>query len=338
VTDQRSGDDESAVEQGLARYLAEQRACPVSVTDLALASAGARRHNVLFTAHSRFGIEPMVATIMPTAELQQLPMTVEAETIRVAAGHGVPVPELIGSCDDPSWVGGPFFLTRRVEGRSVPRQVLRLVDQDPALGPRLARQCGDALARLHRITDDELPVGLPAPESGHSPARSALQRYRELVDELPRPSPAFELGLRWLADHEPPDSGAGLVHGDFRNGNLIVGPDGLRAVLDWEVCHLGAPMSDPGWMLVRMWRFGNDDRPVGGFAEVGPLREGYEAAGGRWDDAALRWWQVAGTLQWGLGLAQQARQFLDRTVPSIVMAASGRRVAEMEYDLLRLIE
>jgi aminoglycoside phosphotransferase (APT) family kinase protein len=58
-----------------------------------------------------------------------------------------------------------------------------------------------------------------------------------------------------------------LVHGDFRNGNLIGGPDGLRAVLDWELAHLGDPLEDLGWLCVRSWRCGAEPR-VGGFGPV----------------------------------------------------------------------
>jgi aminoglycoside phosphotransferase (APT) family kinase protein len=70
-----------------------------------------------------------------------------------------------------------------------------------------------------------------------------------------------------------------LVHGDFRHGNLIIGPDGVRAVLDWELAHLGDPMEDLGWICVNSWRFGEIDKPVGGFGSREELFAGYEAAG-----------------------------------------------------------
>ena len=79
------------------------------------------------------------------------------------------------------------------------------------------------------------------------------------------PRPVFELALRWLRDHDPgPSSEMTLVHGDFRHGNLIIGPDGVRAVLDWELAHFGDPMEDLGWICVNSWRFGEIDKPVGG--------------------------------------------------------------------------
>ena len=73
------------------------------------------------------------------------------------------------------------------------------------------------------------------------------------------------------------------MHGDFRHGNLIIGPDGVRAVLDWELAHLGDPMEDLGWICVNSWRFGEIDKPVGGFGTREELFAGYEAAGRRVD-------------------------------------------------------
>ena len=116
-----------------------------------------------------------------------------------------------------------------------------------------------------------------------------------------------------------------------------MGEDGLRAALDWEVCRIGDPMEDLAWLCMRMWRFRNDALEVGGFARLEDLRGGYETAGGTWIQHSFHWWKVLSTLRWGLGLAGQAAAHIGGTVPSVVMAASGRRVAELEYDTLMLI-
>ena len=101
------------------------------------------------------------------------------------------------------------------------------------------------------------------------------------------PRPVFELALRWLRDHDPgPPSEVTLVHGDFRHGNLIIGPDGVRAVLDWELAHFGDPMEDLGWICVNSWRFGEIDKPVGGFGSREELFAGYEEAGRKVDPDA----------------------------------------------------
>jgi hypothetical protein len=129
-----------------------------------------------------------------------------------------------------------------------------------------------------------------------------------------------------------------IVHTDVRNGNILVSAKGLEAVLDWEgaVRH-GDPMQDLAWPTLRMWRFKEDEREVGGFAGRAPFVAGYERCGDTFDEERFHWWKVLGTLRWALGLASQSAAHLDERFRSIVMAASGRRVPELEWDLLMLI-
>lgn len=149
----------------------------------------------------------------------------------------------------------------------------------------------------------------------------------------------FELALRWLEDHEPaPSDAESVVHGDFRNGNLIIGPEGVRAVLDWELAHFGDPMEDLGWFCVNSWRFGNIDLPAGGFGSREELFEGYESAGGhRVDAERVKYWEVIGTLKWGVTCDGMAKSFKEGVDRSIERAAVGRRASEVEIDLLNLL-
>jgi hypothetical protein len=128
-----------------------------------------------------------------------------------------------------------------------------------------------------------------------------------------------------------------VVHGDFRTGNLLVDRRGLAAVLDWELAHLGDPLEDLGWFCVRAWRFGSP-KPAGGFGTRARLVAAYEAhGGGPVDPAVLRWWEVMGTLSWGVICLIQAATHLSGASRSVELAAIGRRVAETELDLLRLL-
>ncbi len=143
------------------------------------------------------------------------------------------------------------------------------------------------------------------------------RRCAGAVDELPQRRPALELGLRWLERHLPTTPvRRTIVHSDVRNGNLIVGEDGLRAVLDWEgALASGDPMQDLAWPALRMWRFRNETAEIGGFAGRAPYVAGYEAAGGTFDEDRFEWWKVEGTLRWAVGLAGQTMAFLDGRVP-----------------------
>jgi aminoglycoside phosphotransferase (APT) family kinase protein len=325
------------VAAGLARFLSEHFDEPVAVSGLAASSAGARRGNVLFDAESPGRSLRLVATILPTAAIEINPITAEAAVRSLAEEHAVPVPHIHAVCTDPSFVGGPFFVSDRVDGESVPRRVLRLVHAE-GIGERVAGQLGEALGRLHAIDPSKAPDDL-IDDRSDNPAEAALVGADRMVAALPLPRPALAFGMRWLERHlPPPPPRRTIVHTDARNGNVLVSARGLEAVLDWEgtVRH-GDPMQDLAWPALRMWRFKEDAREIGGFAGREQFVAGYEAAGGVFDPERFTWWKVLGTLRWALGLASQSAAHLDGSFRSIVMAASGRRVPELEWDLLMLV-
>ena len=159
-----------------------------------------------------------------------------------------------------------------------------------------------------------------------------------MLDGLGQPHPVLELVRNWLLDFRPASSRTSLVHGDFRLGNMIVGPEGLRAVIDWELAHLGDPMEDLGWLCVKAWRFGATP-PVAGLGEYEELFSAYEAAGGSSiDPAVVHWWEVLGTWKWAIMCIVQASAHLSGAARSHELAAIGRRVCENEFDLLAMLE
>ena len=323
-------------EEGLARWLGELWHEPVTVDGLRESSAGARRRNVLFDAHAGARTVPLAATIIPTVEIQILDPISEGRVRTVAEDGGVPVPHVHGSTMDQSYVGGAFFVSDRIEGETIPRRVLRQAAAT-GHGELVVAQIGAALARLHAIDPAKAPDTLVRPPDD-APVGFALANLELAINDLLKPEPAFAYGLRWLRENRPHEPArCTLVHSDVRNGNIIVGPDGLRAILDWEGSRLGDPMEDVAWPQTRMWRFGEDANILGGLAGVEPYRQGYIDAGGTWDGDRIRWWRALTTLRWGCGLANQAAQHLDGRFRSIVMAGSGRRVPELEYDTLLLI-
>ena len=334
-----SGPDMSTdtVAKGLAAFLSDTFGRPITTSNLVASSAGARRGNILFDAHDGDRTLGLVATIIPTSDIEISPITAEAAIRDLAEQNGVPVPHIHATCTDTSYVGGPFFLSTRVDGESVPRRVLRLVHAE-GIGERVAEQLGEAMGHLHAIDPALAPRELMGDDGGN-PAATALAEIEVTVSDLVPNRPAFALGLRWLERHLPgPPPRHTVVHSDIRNGNLIINSDGLAAVLDWEGSRRsGDPMQDLAWPSLRMWRFREDEREIGGFAGREPFIAGYERAGGTFDVDRFQWWKVLGTLRWGLGLAGQAAAHLDGRFSTVVMAASGRRVPELEWDLLMLL-
>jgi aminoglycoside phosphotransferase (APT) family kinase protein len=148
----------------------------------------------------------------------------------------------------------------------------------------------------------------------------------------------IEYGFRWLARRLPASRRRVLVHGDYRIGNVMFGPEGVRVVLDWEQAHVGDPMEDLGWMCVRAWRFGSP-LPVGGIGERDEFFRGYERAGGdAVDPEIVRFWEAFGDLKWAVICIAQAKTYLDGGVKSLELASIGRRTAEAEHDLLELVD
>lgn len=263
----------------------------------------------------------------------------EFRLLEVAYRHGVLVPRPRWLCTDTGVLGAAFFLMDRLEGESVGRRVVR----EPGLAEgrtRLPRQMGEQAARIHRI--DFAAEGLtflPAPLPSRSPAQTAVANATKQLWRIGEPHPALELALRWLQTNAPPCPVPVLVHGDFRVGNLMVGPDGLRGVFDWEFAHIGDPMEDLAWPCVRSWRFGQDALRMGGVGQPEEFFSAYEQAGGRpVDRGAVAYWEILGNFRWAVGCVVQANRHLSGQAPSVELASLGRRAAEMELELLDLIE
>jgi aminoglycoside phosphotransferase (APT) family kinase protein len=257
-------------------------------------------------------------------------LNAEATLMQLTHDAGVPSPRVLHVLQ-PQEELGTGFIMERVEGETIPRKILR-DDAFAQARPKLARQLGGVLARIHGLNVSQLPE-----LRGMTAAKEIAELERD-YRSFDWPRPVFELALRWLRDHDPGPSGqVTLVHGDFRHGNLIIGSDGVRAVLDWELAHTGDPMEDLGWICVNSWRFGEIDKPVGGFGTREELFAGYEAAGRHVDPDRVMFWEVMGTLRWGVMCCGMMQRFRESPEHSVERAMIGRRSSETEIDLLRLL-
>src|SRR6476659_7323821 len=185
------------VAAGLAHYLSEAWGQDVEVANLSTTTAGARRHNVLFDATVGDVTHHLVATIVPFGETIINAIDAEAAVRDVAEKHGVAVPHVHLVRTDGDLVGGPFMVSEFVPGETVPRRVLRLVEEQ-GNGALIVRQLGESLARLHSIDPAEVTVPLRTREFSGPPAVAALAGLRAQIDEMPLRRPAWELGMKWL--------------------------------------------------------------------------------------------------------------------------------------------
>jgi aminoglycoside phosphotransferase (APT) family kinase protein len=314
----------------------------VEIRDLRKLAGGASRETWSFDAEVGRGSEARVLRLVlrrdPPGGHVQSSRKEEFDVLRAAKRAGVPVPQVYWLGDDPSILGAKFLVMERIEGEALARRLLR-DDQYATARGVLARQLGEIAARIHSIDVDALP-SLARPPEGESGAVAELERYRQIYRAIaPEPHPAIELALRWLETHLPEPAPLGLVHGDYRVGNVMFGPEGVRAILDWELAHAGDPTEDLGWACVRAWRFGNDEKPVGGVGEREELFEAYERVSGRpVDRRCAHFWEVFGNARWAIMCIMQAKTYLDGLVPSVELASLGRRTSETEIELVSLLE
>ena len=251
-----------------------------------------------------------------------LTLAQEFEVLTAAHEAGVKVPEPIAYLGEIE--GREAFVMARIHGETIGRRIVK----GPPTG--LDRQLAEELAKIHAIP----PARLPFLEAG-----DPIGRFYDELDSVSEPHPAIELGLHWVKDRLPTHREPVVAHGDWRIGNVAVDEGGIVAVLDWEFAHLADPVEDLAWPLVRAWRFGADERHLGGIGDVEPYVERYaELTGVEVTSEELLVWEVFGNVKWATGCLTQSRRHLNGQERSVELAVLGRLAAEMEYELLDLID
>jgi aminoglycoside phosphotransferase (APT) family kinase protein len=318
----------------LARCVTSWCSGATGVTDAVRLSGGASQETWSFDIVHPLGNIGAILRRAPqgygAAPARAAGLNAEAILMQRAYEAGVPSPRVLYVLEPKDELGIGFIM-ERVEGETIPRKILR-DDEFAQARSKLAFQLGQVLAIIH--SEDLLQL----PELRRMTAARETAELERDYRSFDWPRPVFELALRWLRDHDPgPSRKVTLVHGDFRHGNLIIGPNGIRAVLDWELAHTGDPMEDLGWICVNSWRFGEIDKPVGGFGTREELFAGYESAGRRVDPERVMFWEVMGTLRWGVMCCGMMQRFRTGPEHSVERAMIGRRSSETEIDLLRLL-
>jgi aminoglycoside phosphotransferase (APT) family kinase protein len=261
-------------------------------------------------------------------------LAVEARLFQAAAAAGVPEPEVYHVLEPADGVGEGFIM-QWLDGEALGARIAR---GEPFAGirDRLAWQCGQLLARIHRIDLDKTGLRSALTERD---AATVIETSRDLYRSYGTPQPMIDYAARWLLDHLPQRVLPTLVHGDFRNGNLMMDPQkGVIAVLDWEGAHIGDPMRDLGWLCTNSWRFGVTEKSAGGFGELDDLIAGYEAESGSVvDRARVKFWIVYGSYNWAIGCLTMAHHYRTGPDATVERPAIGRRSSECQVDCANLL-
>jgi aminoglycoside phosphotransferase (APT) family kinase protein len=306
------------------------------LTEAQRLSGGASMETWAFGLEGKGGPESLIlrrrAVAFDEETARSVSLATEAALIRATGANGARVPIVRHVCDDADGLGEAYVMVR-VSGETLGRKIT----SDPrfdAVRPALARQCGESLVAIHQTAP---PPGLKLKVVDGA---LELDRYEEVYRATGAERPILELAFQYLRRHVPDPVEPVLLHGDFRNGNIMFDPEkGVAAILDWELAHIGDPAEDMGWICTNSWRFGRPDRPVGGFGDYADLLAGYASAGGRAIDLPrVRFWQMLGSLRWGVMCLTMYLSWRDGMVKSVERPMIGRRVSETEADLVVLLE
>ncbi|HWO93824.1 MAG TPA: phosphotransferase family protein [Dehalococcoidia bacterium] len=279
---------------------------------------------------------PLIVRRDPVAGLLETDRDREFAVYRALQGSSIPVPPVYWLERDSAWLERPFFIMGRVPGIATPDAVLKGEFGSPeVIGHEMAR----ILADIHMFdwTKHDLEALGPPPAPNECASREVEHWQRIYERESFEPRPILDAAFRWLRAHPPTAERISLVHGDYRTGNYLVTHDGITAVLDWEMAHLGDPMEDLGWTCMRFWRWARDDR-VGGVLTREQFFHRYEEAGGpRVDLDSVHYWELLGNLKMAIICITGARSFVEKRAVNATLAMVGRAVAPLELELLDMM-
>jgi aminoglycoside phosphotransferase (APT) family kinase protein len=328
---------------GLGEFLSEVSDCDsLEIIALDRLSGGAVQENyaldVHFSGGELTGRQALVLrTDAPTGVAASRSRPDEFAVLKVAWEAGLKVPEPLWVCSDDSPIGRAFYIMRRLPGEAAGHRLVRDSSLD-TVRESLVERLGEELARLHAIGPPHPALeGLPQPPL--SPAHGRIQEYRGYLDKLPDPQPVLEWGLRWLERKAPVSDDVVLCHCDYRTGNYLVDQGELSGILDWEFASWSDPLEDIAWFCARCWRFGQWNQEAGGMGSREAFYRGYERISGRTINRQLvPYWEVMASVRWAIIALQQGHRHTSGEESSLELALTGRRVPEMELDILMQIE
>ena len=260
-----------------------------------------------------------------------LSLSLESKVMIEAYNADIPVPKILYNTDSKSSLGECFFM-EFIEGIALGNKIVEknfLKNKEI----NLSKQCGYYLAKIHSINFKNIK-NIEKSEAGNE-----MEKYFDIYKNYNLNIPVFDFSFKWLEMNIPNNERLFLIHGDFRNGNILMSQkSGVKSILDWELLHLGDPHEDLAWICVNSWRFGNINYPVGGFGKRDDFYKSYEESSKfKINKKSLKFWEVLGTLKWGIMCLKMYDAYKSGYDKSVDRAAIGRRSSETEIDLLRLI-
>jgi aminoglycoside phosphotransferase (APT) family kinase protein len=310
----------------LEKYLAAKLGRPdLAVGDFARIPGGASRETYRFRARYGAVERALILRRDPPASLIETERATEFRAYQAFHALGLPVPEPIALELGLAALERPFFIMEEITGC----EVASILNPDPygANREKIGRQFWNLLGRIAAADVDAIGLGdLEGTRDANDAWGHEVARWEKVIDEDElEPQPIARAALRWLTRNPPPPSQKlSVVHGDYRTGNFLFDAQGeIRAILDWEMAHLGDPLEDLAWALDPLWSHGDPTHPAGLIARNEAIATWEAASGLRADAKALAWWEIFASLK-GLGIwISAAREYTQGRNTDAVNAFSG---------------
>ena len=248
-TQEKTGPSATVDLAGLKRFLDERKLGDTGALRSENISFGHSNevHLIHFDGNSWALRRPPRGPLLPTAH----DMMREYRVIKALQDTAVPVPRVYAVCDDPSYIGAPFYLMEYMRGDVVRADNKHFV-QTPDLRRQVSEQMVDVLVALQEV--DWRAAGLEGFGRPDGYLERQLKRWTDQLERtIPhtRPLPVMEKVKEWLRARIPESPAPTIVHGDYKLDNVMFDPKTARAiaVLDWEMSTIGDPLADFGWML-----------------------------------------------------------------------------------------
>lgn len=264
--------------------------------------------------------------------LRGISLATQADVIEQAVKAGVSAPIVRGRLTPEDGIGEGFFMDR-ARGETLPHKILGNPEYAQA-EKSLSDQCAAELAAIHKMDPSSLPGTLE-----YFTPRELIQLQKDKYHEIGGAIPIYEFAFHWLFKNAPVTDERNPVHGDFRMGNLMIRPNGISAVLDWELTRFGDPVQDLAYLCTPSWRFGHYDKVAGGFDSQDNFLAAYARhSGNAVDPDRFRFWLIYSTLWWGVACLVMGEIWRSGGDRSLERTVIGRRVSEVEIDLALLFE
>jgi aminoglycoside phosphotransferase (APT) family kinase protein len=327
------GDRENQLQAGLSRFLAANWLPGAQVSDLARIPGGASRETWRLKAHAGEASRGMIVRIDPETSLIDTDRRTEYRAMEAVFKAGLPAPETLFLEEDLRWLGRPFSITAEVTGCQTSLAGIPLDHRD-AIG----RQKWSLLGRIAAL--DPFTLGLADVMPATTPESCAMEQLDYWakvieVDEL-HPNPVAHAAIRSLRRKPPPPAQKlSLVHGDYRTGNFLHSPDArIKAILDWEMAHMGDPLEDLAWSLDPLWCWNEPERAGGLLPHKEAVRAWEESSGLEVDPEAFRWWQVFAALK-GIAIwISSSEDFHSGASKAPILAMAGWLMTDRQQQIL----